>query len=129
MRSLSINLTMEMTQIRNQIVSSRLSGTAVIQRARCILLAQRLIKFVEISRIVDLSAKAVARWFRRFAESIEALRHDQRTSGDLIDPGSVEKGLVARVCGSSFNCRSAAVSRIFVSSVRPQFGWCLSCRR
>jgi len=75
MRSLSINLTMEMTQIRNQIVSSRLSGTAVIQRARCILLAQRLIKFVEISRIVDLSAKAVARWFRRFAESIEALRH------------------------------------------------------
>jgi transposase len=56
------------------IVSSQTLGTAMIQRAQCVLLAHQKLKFTEVSRRVALSAKAVSRWVRRFAESIEALR-------------------------------------------------------
>lgn len=75
MASLSIDLTSAMTAYLEEIVSSRLCGTAVIQRARCILLAHSKLKFVEISGIVQLSAKAVSRWVRRFSDSLEAINH------------------------------------------------------
>lgn len=78
MRSISIDLTPLMIKMLEEIISSRLYGTAVIQRARCILLAFRKKKFWEISQIVNLSAKAVSRWFRRFADSIEALQYTEK---------------------------------------------------
>jgi hypothetical protein len=55
------------------IVSSQTLATAMIRRAHCVLLAHQGLKFTEISRRVELSAKAVSRWVRRFAQSIEAL--------------------------------------------------------
>jgi transposase-like protein len=79
MSSIAINLSALMTEILEETVSSRLHGTAVIQRARCVLLAENNARFVDISRIVQLSAKAVARWIRRFAESIEALQNVEKT--------------------------------------------------
>lgn len=78
MPSISIDLTPLMLEMLEEIVSSRLRGTSVIQRARCILLAFRKKKFREISEIVHLSAKAVSRWARRFADSIEALQHTEK---------------------------------------------------
>jgi transposase len=79
MRSISIDLTMLMTETLREIVGSRLPGVSVIQRAQCILLAHGKAKFVEISQIVQLSAKAVSRWVRRFADSMEALHHVEKT--------------------------------------------------
>ena len=79
MRSISIDLTTLMTEILQEIIRSRLPGIAVIERARCILLAHGKIKYVEISQAVQLSAKAVGRWVHRFADSLEALRHVEKT--------------------------------------------------
>jgi transposase-like protein len=73
-----------MIEMLEEIVSSRLHGTAVIQRARCILLAFRKRKFWEISQIVNLSAKAVSRWFHRFADAIEALQHTETLDADRL---------------------------------------------
>lgn len=74
MSSVSFILTPLMSKIIGEIVCSRLVGTAIVQRARCVLLACDDKEFVEISQIVNLSAKTVSRWVRRFAESLEALR-------------------------------------------------------
>lgn len=79
MRSISIDLTTLMTEILQEIIRSRLPGIAVIQRARCILLAHGKMEYVAISQAVQLSAKAVGRWVRRFADSLEALRHVEKT--------------------------------------------------
>jgi transposase len=64
-----------MVEVLEEIIGSRLLGAAVTQRARCVLLSHQKRKFVEISKIVTLSAKAVTRWVRRFAESLDALHH------------------------------------------------------
>jgi transposase len=73
MGSLSLKLSSAMTTILQEIVNSRFHSTAVVQRARCVLLADSQLSFVAISRIVDLSAKAVSRWVYRFSSSLEAL--------------------------------------------------------
>ena len=74
MSSVSIILTPLMSKTLEEIVCSRSVGSAIVQRARCVLLACCDKEFVEISRIVNLSAKAISRWVRRFDESLEALR-------------------------------------------------------
>lgn len=79
MSSLSLRLTPAMTAIVQEITRSRLHGTAVLERARCILLVSQRRKFVEVASLVGLSAKAVGRWARRFAESIDALEHVEQT--------------------------------------------------
>lgn len=79
MASLALRLTPAITATLQEIVRSRLHGVAVIQRARCILLASEKRKFIEISSIVALSARAVGRWVKRFAESIGAIRHTEET--------------------------------------------------
>lgn len=73
MSSVSIILTPLMSKFLEAIVCSRIVGSAIVQRAKCVLLACHDKEFVEISRILNLSAKAVSRWVRRFGESFEAL--------------------------------------------------------
>lgn len=75
MGSVALDLTPAILASLEDIVRSRLHGSAAVQRARCILLAYQKQKFTEISTTVQLSAKAVGRWARRFADSIAALRH------------------------------------------------------
>ncbi len=77
MTSLAFNLPSAIVTILNKIVRSRLYGTAVLQRANCVLLAYQKYSFVEISSRVGLSAKAVGRWVRRFSESLDALQYVQ----------------------------------------------------
>lgn len=79
MNSLAFNLTPAITKTLQEITRSRLHGIAVIQRANCILLAHQKRKFVEIAPLVELSAKAVGRWVRRFADSVAAVRHVEAT--------------------------------------------------
>jgi transposase len=74
MGSLSLDLSSAITTNLEGIVNSRLHGTAVVQRARCVLLAHRKLSFVAISAIVGLSGKSVSRWIHRFCDSLEALR-------------------------------------------------------
>lgn len=73
MGSLSLDLSSTITTNLQGIVNSRLHGTAVVQRARCVLLAHRKLSFVAISAIVGLSSKSVSRWIHRFCDSLEAL--------------------------------------------------------
>lgn len=79
MSSLSLRLTPAITTIIQDITRSRLHGTAVVERARCVLLVSQRRKFVEVASLVGLSAKAVSRWARRFAASIDALEHVEQT--------------------------------------------------
>lgn len=79
MRSISLELSTLTIEILEEITKSRLLGLAVTLRARCILLAHHNSRFVEISRIVMLSTKAVRRWVGRFAESLEALQHVEKS--------------------------------------------------
>lgn len=79
MTSLAFNPTPAITTTLQEITRSRLHGIAVIQRANCILLAHQNRKFVEIAPLVELSAKAVGRWVRRFADSVAAVRHVEAT--------------------------------------------------
>jgi transposase len=73
MRSLSLDLTPAISAALKEIVCSRILGSATVQRARCVLLAYEKRKFIDISAVVQLSAKAVGRWVKRFADSIAAL--------------------------------------------------------
>ncbi len=75
MRSVPIQLSVSVAEILEQIISSRLYGAAIIERAQCILLSNRRFSFVETCRIVSLSTKTVSRWVRRFSDSLEALQH------------------------------------------------------
>jgi hypothetical protein len=78
MVSLPLNLSSSIAAILEEILTSRLHGVAIMQRARCILLAHGNRKFVDISRIVQLSSKSVSRWVHRFADSQEALQHNEQ---------------------------------------------------
>lgn len=78
MGSISLNLTSLTVEILEEIISSRLHGISVIQRARCVFLAYGETKYKGISRIVNLSSKTVSRWVGRFASSIEALHHVEK---------------------------------------------------
>jgi len=73
MVSISLNLSSLTVEILEEIISSRLHGISVIQRARCVFLAYSKTKYKDISKIVKLSPKTVSRWVGRFASSIEAL--------------------------------------------------------
>lgn len=77
MGSVSVKLSPTMTEIFQQIVHSRLHGTAVTQRAQCVLLAHKNRTYSEISKMVQLSVRPVGRWVRRFCDSLEALRHEE----------------------------------------------------
>ena len=82
MSSVSIILTSSMFEVLEEIACSRSVGIAIVKRAKCVLLASRDTLFVEISRMVGLSAKAVGRWVRRFGESLEALQHVEQLGVD-----------------------------------------------
>ena len=73
MSILALDLSPAIVAILNQIVSSRLYGTAIVQRANCILLAYKKRQFTDISTLLGLSAKAVGRWVKRFRDSLDAL--------------------------------------------------------
>ena len=75
MSSVSIILTPLMSKLLEEIVCSRTVCSAIVQRAKCVMLACRDMQMIEISRIVNLSARAVNRWVHRFGESLEALHH------------------------------------------------------
>ena len=79
MNSVTLNLPSAIVTALKAIVSSRLHGTAIVQRARCVLLAYEKRKYTEISRMLGLSAKAVGRWVSRFCISIDALTHIQNS--------------------------------------------------
>lgn len=71
----SIDLSKTMANQIHSISDSQTLGNALVRRARCVWLAYQGLKITAISQQVSLSAKTVRRWIRRFAESIEALRH------------------------------------------------------
>ena len=79
MNSVTLDLPSAIATALKAIVSSRLHGTAIVQRARCVLLAYEKRKYTEISRMLGLSAKAVGRWVSRFRDSIDALTHIQNS--------------------------------------------------
>lgn len=75
MTSVPIILSPLVSKLLEEIDRSRLVGRSIAQRASCVLLACREKEFVEISRMMNLSAKTVSRWVRRFGESLNALSH------------------------------------------------------
>lgn len=79
MSSLALGLSPAITASLDEITRTRLHGQSIAQRARCVLLAQHQRKFLDISAVVGLSARAVGRWIKRFGDSVEALRHAEKT--------------------------------------------------
>lgn len=77
MCSVPFELSPAIVEILQEIVTSRLHGSAVVQRAQCVLLAHGKLSFAAVSRIVSLSAKTVSRWIRRFCDSLEALKQQE----------------------------------------------------
>lgn len=77
MGSVSFELSPAMSETFREIVRSRQHGMAVIQRAKCVLLAHKNKAYAEISEIVGLSVKAVGRWVRRIRNSLAALSHEE----------------------------------------------------
>ena len=71
----SVDLSETMAKQIRGISDSQTLGNAVVRRAQCVRLACQGLSYIEISQQVSLSAKTVGRWVRRFADSIEALRH------------------------------------------------------
>jgi transposase len=78
--SLALDLPPAIVTVLKRIIRSRLYGTAIVQRANCVLLADEKLPFTDISLMLGLSAKAVARWTRRFRDSCDALKSVQSTA-------------------------------------------------
>ena len=81
MRSLTLDLPPAIVTVLEKIIRSGLYGTAIVQRANCVLLAHKNLRFTDVSLMLGLSAKAVGRWAKRFRDSVDALK------GGSVAPG------------------------------------------
>ena len=73
MARVSIQLSVTISSILEQIINGRFYGTAIVLRARCIGLASEGKSYSLIAAMLGLSSKVVSQWVRRFELSLPAL--------------------------------------------------------
>jgi transposase len=72
-KAAKVQLTTDMQEVLRQLSLSRIIGTSVVQRARIILMAFEKEDNQSIGRRLEISAKTVGKWRRRWRDSFEAL--------------------------------------------------------
>lgn len=106
MARISIQLSVTMSSILEEIFNGRFYGTAVVLRARCIGLASEGKRYSLIATILGLSSKVVSQWVRRFELSLPALIQ--------VEQAGVKAALVRTVLDCFFDAPRSGAPKKFL---------------